>query len=59
MILVFVKLGALPLGEGGGAKHSPPGHIDDSMWVKNHEKSILMKIYQELPRASRITPEPS
>ena len=26
-----LKLGALPLGEGGGAKHSPPGHACDSL----------------------------
>ena len=29
------KLGALPLGEGGGAKHSPPGHA----WT-NHTKNM-------------------
>ena len=25
------RLGALPLGEGGGAKHSPPGHASYSL----------------------------
>ena len=28
----FLKLGALPLGEGGGAKHSPPGDAGDKIW---------------------------
>ena len=33
------ELGALPLGEGGGAKHSPPGGICDIIIkiIKNHD----------------------
>ena len=30
-------LGALPLGEGGGAKHSPPGDMGDQC-DQNHQK---------------------
>ena len=28
----FAPLGTLPLGEGGGAKHSPPGDAGDKIW---------------------------
>ena len=28
----FAPLGALPLREGGGAKHSPPGDAGDKIW---------------------------
>ena len=34
-IIYNSQLGALPLGEGGGAKHSPPGQMDDVKWVKS------------------------
>ena len=33
-------LGALPLVEGGGAKHSPPGHVRNMM--KNYKKKITI-----------------
>ena len=51
------RLGALLLGEGGGAKYSSPCQMDDIKWVKNHEKSMFLKIDKEHPRASRTTPE--
>ena len=32
IIMDHPKLGALPLREGGGAKHSPPGGRGDKIW---------------------------
>ena len=63
-----MKLGALPLVEGGGAKHSPPGeHIEKhniitykqhtpattDLNIKNHDFSKFIKTH---PNTSEIIP---
>ena len=49
------KLGALPLGEGGGAKHSPLTGAHGKMWQKS-SKSTFLKIISDHPRDLRNTP---
>ena len=39
------ELGALPLGEGGGAKHSPPGETGDKC-MRNHNKNMISENHQ-------------
>ena len=51
----FCALGALPLAEGGGAKHSPLTGEHGKM-LQNHQKSIFLKIIKDHPRALRNTP---
>ena len=36
--VISMKLGALPLEEGGGAKHSPPGDVDDKILQNHHHQ---------------------
>ena len=51
----FDELGALPLAEGGGAKHSPLTGAQGKCG-KNHQKSTFLKIIRDHPRALRNTP---
>ena len=60
--MILSLLGALPLVEGGGAKHSPPGAQGISTWwsmLRNMMKIMISwwipKIISDHPRASRIT----
>ena len=64
----FLALGALPLREGGGAKHSPPGHTWKIMRqiMKHHDFQrspgiILEDIgsLQSIPSDSQTSPEAS
>ena len=56
------KLGALPLVEGGGAKHSPPGHMVEIHVVKNilaRNRHFTLSDLQIEPRdLKQIIPRP-
>ena len=54
IILEHLELGAFPLDEGGGAKHSPLTGVHENH--KNHQKTTFPKIIMDHPRALRNTP---